>query len=170
MRAAIPIALGVALLAVIGLAQGCALDEILTVDVQKQTRDHYAESLNLDVPPEVTLRQARQLREQSDDRFRNRMENLAEQHRLANQLLDTEIGDAALAEQLIGSGINQGIELGVPMLENVPAGGILASMLVGLGAWFAPRPGDAKRRKEAEDKGYDMGRNETLDSLTRSEK
>jgi len=152
MKSAIPLTLAVAILAAIGLSSGCALDEMLTVDVPKQTRDHFADELGVDVPAEVTLRQARQLREQGDDTFKRRAEDLAEQHRLSNVLLDTEINDAAFAEQLIGSTVNTGIDMGVPYLENLPMGGVAVGLLAALGGWFAPRPGDAKRlRKEKED-------------------
>ena len=38
--------------------------------------------------------------------------------------------------------------------------------------WLAPRPGDAKRTaqqtKAAEDKGYDMGRNEAVELLKKA--
>lgn len=164
----VPLALGLAVLAFTVFAGGCSLDEILTVDVSKKTRDHYKE-LGLDVPPQITLREARQLREESDELLLGKLEAVASKHRSANDELDREIADKATIEEIAGMAVNNGIDLGVPALAGIPGGGIAAALLIGLGGWFAPRPGDAKRiaakTKEAEDKGYDMGRNDAAELL-----
>lgn len=157
MKSFIPLTLAVAILFAIGLSSGCAIDELLTVDVPKQTRDHFADELGVDVPPEVTLRQARQLREQGDDTFKRHVEDLAEDHRRSNVLLDTEIADAAFAEQLISSAVNTGVDLGIPHLEKIPMGGIAASLLVGLAGWVAPRPGDARKLRKEKEASFNEG-------------
>ena len=60
----------------------------------------------------------------------------------------------------------------IPGLANVPGGAILTTLLAGMGMWLAPRPGDNRRRaeraKQAEDKGYDMGRSETMEVLAKA--
>ncbi len=154
------------------LAGGCALDELITVDVPPNTREHFRENLDTTVPPEITLRDARILRAEGDRRLKQRLEQQAADHQASNDALDAEIADGGFIEGLIGSAVNAGIETTLPGLGAVPGGAILTTLLAGLGMWFAPRPGDGKRQAEqakaAEDKGYDLGRAETLDALSKA--
>ena len=151
---------------------GCQVDEMITVSVPPQTREHLREDLGVSVPPEVSLRDARLLRTDGDRRFKQDMERRASDHAASNDALDAEIADGSFVESLVGSAVNTGIEMGVPYLGTVPGGAILATMLTGLGMWFVPRPGEKGRlqvakdeAKEAEDRGYDMGRAEAVSTI-----
>ncbi|XAL97936.1 hypothetical protein OT109_10025 [Phycisphaeraceae bacterium D3-23] len=155
------------LLIAMSLAGGCALDEIVSVDVPPNTRAHFRETLDTEIPPTLTLRDARILRREGDRRIEQRVKAQLANHAASNEALDAEITDGAFIESMIGSAINTGIETALPGLSSVPGGAILTTLLAGMGMWFAPRPGEAKRQakqtKQAEDKGYDMGRQETLE-------
>ena len=152
----------VALLAAMALAGGCALDEIVKVDVPPNTREHFRENLDTSVPPKVTLRDARILRSEGDRKFKESIESQAADHTASNDALDAEIADGTFIESLIGSAVNTGLETYVPGLAAVPGGAILTTLIAGLGMWLVPRPGDGKRIKSAEDKGYDLGRTEAV--------
>ncbi|MFN3167507.1 MAG: hypothetical protein ACE37H_10635 [Phycisphaeraceae bacterium] len=153
-------------------ASGCALDEIVTVDIPPNTRSHFRETLRTDVPAELTLRDARILRVEGDRRLKRQLEQQAADHVASNDALDAEIADGSFIESLLGSAVNTGIETSLPYVGAVPGGAILTTLLAGLGMWFAPRPGDTKRQAEqtkaAEDKGYDMGRSEALEALAKA--
>lgn len=158
----------VALLVGMALAGGCAIDEMVTVDVPPNTREHFRDNLEANVPPSLSLRDARILRAEGDRKFKQRLEMQAADHAASNDALDREIADGAFIEGLIGSSINTGIDLAIPGLATVPGGAILTTLLAGVGMWLVPRPGESKARKKAEDQGYDLGRNETLDSLAKA--
>ena len=170
-----PIALWL-LLAVLLLAMsyagGCSLDEIVTVDVPTSTRAHFRETLQTDVPAELTLRDARLLRAEGDRRFRQRLEAQAADHAASNDALDAQLADGAFIESLLGSTINTGLDVSLPYIGAVPGGAVLTTLIAGLGMWLAPRPGEARRQAEqakaAEDKGYDLGRAEALDLLSKA--
>lgn len=157
------------LLAAMSLAGGCALDEVVSVDIPPNTRAHFRQTLDTRVPPTLTLRDARILRAEGDRRIEQRLKAQLADHAASNDALDAEIADGAFMESLLGSAINTGIEAALPGLGAVPGGAILTTLLAGVGMWLVPRPGDAKRQaqqtKAAEDKGYDMGRNEALELL-----
>jgi hypothetical protein len=161
------------LLTAMTLAGGCALDELVNVDVPPSTRAHFRQTLDTDIPQTLSLRDARLLRAEGDRRIEARVKAQLADHAASNDALDAEIADGAFIESLLGSAVNTGIETALPGLAGVPGGAILTTLLAGLGMWLVPRPGDAKRQaeqtKQAEDKGYDLGRNETLE-LIRHEK
>lgn len=158
------------LLAAMALAGGCALDEIVTIDIPSSTRDHFQQTLETRVPKTLTLRDARILRSEGDRRIEQRLKAQLADHAASNDALDAEIADGAFIESLLGSAINTGIEATLPGLGAVPGGAILTTLLAGVGMWLVPRPGDAKRQaqqnKQAEDKGYDMGRQEAMELLS----
>ena len=157
------------LLVSMSLAGGCSLDEIITVDVPPNTRAHFRETLETDVPPTMSLRDARILRSEGDRRIEASIKAQLADHAASNDALDAELADGAFIESLFASAINTGIDTAIPGLANVPGGAILTALLAGMGMWLAPRPGEAKRRaeraKQAEDKGYDMGRSEAVELL-----
>lgn len=157
------------LLVAISLAGGCALDQLVTVDVPPNTRAHFREKLDTPVPPTLSLRDARILRSEGDRRLRQRIEAQLADHAASNDALDAEIADGTFIESLLGSTINTGVDTALPGLEAVPGGAILTTLLAGLGMWLVPRPGDGKRQaqqaKAAEDNGYDMGRREAMELL-----
>ena len=159
----------VGLLFAMSLAGGCALDEIVTVDIPPSTRAHLRQTIETQVPPTLSLRDARTLRSEGDRRMEQRLKAQLADHAASNDALDAEIADGAFIESLLGSAINTGIEASLPGLAGVPGGAILTTLLAGVGMWLVPRPGDSKRQaeqaKQAEDKGYDMGRNETMELL-----
>lgn len=164
----------VSLLVAMSLAGGCALDEIVTVDVPANTRAHFRETLDTAVPPTLSLRDARILRAEGDRRLKASIQAQLADHAASNDALDAELADGTFIESLLASSINTGLGTTLPGLATLPGGAILTTLLAGLGMWLAPRPGDAKRiaeqTKAAEDKGYDMGRRESLDSLQQSGK
>jgi len=90
--------------AVIGLivamsyAGGCSIDEIVTVDVPPNTREHFRENLEKQVPAEVTLRDARILRSEGDRMLKRRLEQQAADHQASNDALDAEIADGTFIE------------------------------------------------------------------------
>lgn len=157
------------LLVTMSLAGGCSLDEILQVDVPPNTRSHFRERLQTDVPPRLSLRDARILRNEGDRRIEASIKAQLADHAASNDALDAELADGTFIESLLSSAINTGIDTAIPGLSTVPGGAILTTLLAGLGMWLAPRPGDAKRQaqqtKAAEDKGYDMGRSEAAELL-----
>lgn len=165
--------LAAVLLAAMSYAGGCALDEIVTVRVPPNTRTHFRQTLATDVPAELTLRDARLLRAEGDRRLKQQLEQQAADHAASNQALDAQIADGAFIESLLGSAVHTGIDTTLPYLGEVPGGAILTTLLAGLGMWLVPRPGEGKRQaqqtKAAEDKGYDMGRAETLEALARAQ-
>ncbi|MEM9347349.1 MAG: hypothetical protein AAGB26_12105 [Planctomycetota bacterium] len=157
------------LLVAMSLAGGCSLDEVITVDVPPNTRAHFRETLETDVPAKMSLRDARILRGEGDRRIEASVKAQLADHAASNDALDAELADGAFIESLVGSAINTGIETALPGLAGVPGGAILTTLLAGLGMWLVPRPGEAKRQaeqnKQAEDKGYDMGRSEAVELL-----
>lgn len=159
----------IVLLSAMSLAGGCALDEIITVDVPPNTRAHFHETLETNVPPKLSLRDARILRAEGDRRIEEQIKSQLADHAASNDALDDELADGGFIESLLAATINTGIDTAIPGLANVPGGAIVSTLLAGLGMWLAPRPGDGKRRAErvklAEDKGYDMGRSETMEVL-----
>ncbi|MEM9415844.1 MAG: hypothetical protein AAGA29_10255 [Planctomycetota bacterium] len=160
------------LLTAMSCAGGCALDEIVSVDIPPNTRAHFRETLETEVPPTLTLRDARILRREGNRRIEQRLKAQLADHAASNDALDAEIADGAFIESLLGSAINTGIEATLPGLAVVPGGAILTTLLAGIGMWLVPRPGDAKRQaeqtKQAEDKGYDMGRQEAMEMLAKT--
>ena len=158
------------LLTAMSLTGGCSLDEIITVDVPPNTRAHFRETLDTDIPPTLSLRDARILRSEGDRRIEAQIKAQLADHAASNDALDAELADGAFIESLLASSINTGIDTAVPGLANVPGGAILTTLLAGM--WLAPRPGDNRRRaervKQAEDKGYDMGRSETMEVLAKA--
>lgn len=157
------------LLVSMSLASGCSLDEIVQVDVPPNTRTHFRESLGTQVPPKLSLRDARILRSEGDRRIEASIKAQLADHLASNDALDAELADGTFIESLLGSAINTGLDTALPGLATIPGGAILTTLLAGLGMWLAPRPGEAKRQaqqtKAAEDKGYDMGRQEAMELL-----
>jgi hypothetical protein len=160
------------LLVAISLAGGCALDEIVHVDVPPNTRSHFRESLATNVPPQLSLRDARILRSEGDRRIEAQIKSQLADHAASNAALDAEIADGTFIESLLASTINTGLDLAIPGLATVPGGAILTTLLAGLGMWLVPRPGEGKRQaqqtKAAEDKGYNMGRSEAIELITKA--
>lgn len=160
------------LLISMSLAGGCSLDEIVQVDVPPNTRSHFREQLGTDVPPKLSLRDARILRSEGDRRIEASIKSQLADHAASNDALDAELADGTFIESLLGSAINTGLQTALPGLATVPGGAILTTLLAGLGMWLVPRPGDTKRQaqqtKQAEDNGYDMGRNEALELLAKA--
>jgi len=74
----------------------------------------------------------------------------------------TELDRKAELVSLLSSMTNDALTTGIPVLESLPGGGLLATGLVGLGAWFLRSPGtEARLRKEKEssfNKGFEEGR------------
>lgn len=156
------------LLAAMSLASGCALDEIITVDVPPNTRSHFRETLATDVPPTLSLRDARILRSEGDRRIQASIKSQIADHAASNDALDAELADGSLIESLLASSVNTGIDAILPGLATIPGGAILTTLLAGLGMWLVPRPGEGQREKHAEDKGYDMGRDEAVELLKKA--
>lgn len=158
-----------ALFTAMSLAGGCSLDEIVQVDVPPNTRSHFREQLDTNVPPKLSLRDARILRSEGDRRIEASIKAQLADHVASNDALDAELADASFIESLLGSAINTGLETALPGLATVPGGAILTTLLAGLGMWLVPRPGETKRQaqqtKQAEDNGYDMGRVEAVELL-----
>jgi len=144
----------VGLVLLLTVMQGCSIDEIVTVDVPRDAQK------TLGVGDKVTLRDARELREQ-----------LVERNNASLRSFDREIADGAFAEQLGTAAVNDVLPIAVPAVGNLPGGAVLVGLLTGVAGLLTRKPGEGKRLKEAEDKGYDMGRRETLESVkeTRSQ-
>lgn len=159
------------LLVAMSLASGCALDEIVHVDVPPNTRTHFREQLDTNVPTKLSLRDARILRSEGDRRIEAQIKAQLADHAASNDSLDAELADGSFIESLLGSAINTGLDTALPGLATIPGGAILTTLLAGLGMWLVPRPGDAKRQaqqtKAAEDKGYDLGRSEAVSLMTK---
>jgi len=155
-----------ALLVAMSLAGGCSLDEIVTVDVPPNTRAHFRDALETNVPSKLSLRDARILRGEGDRQIEARIKAQLADHAASNAALDAELADGAFIASLLASSINTGLDTALPGLATVPGGAILTTLLAGIGMWLVPRPGEAKRNAEqtkaAEDKGYDMGRTEAM--------
>ena len=170
MKAAIIGLAVVALLAGLSLANGCSMDEMIKVDVPPNTRQHFRDNLGAEVPAVVTLRDARLLRTEGDRKFRESIESQTADHIASNDAFDAEIADGTFIESIMGSLVNLGMETYLPGIGNMPGGAILSTLLAGLGLWFVPSPGTAKRLKKREDEGYDLGREEALDTIKETAK
>ncbi|MEQ9616667.1 MAG: hypothetical protein RLN60_01390 [Phycisphaerales bacterium] len=87
--------------------------------------------------------------------WRASVERTAEQFQL-------ELDRKAELVSLLSTLTNDAMLVGVPVLESLPGGGLLATGLVGFGAWFLRSPGTDKRlarEKEASfNKGLEEGR------------
>ena len=156
-----------ALLTAMSLAGGCSIDEIVTVDIPPNTRTHFRESLDTNVPPRLSLRDARILRAEGDRRIEAQIKAQLANHAASNDTLDAELADGSFIESLLAASINTGIDTAIPGFANVPGGAILTTLLAGLGMWLVPRPGEHRQKKQAEDKGYDMGRSEAMALFTK---
>lgn len=152
MKSAIYWTPAIAVILLVFAAQGCTLDEMITVDVPRDAQK------TLNVGERVTLRDARELREQ-----------LVERNNASVRAFDREIADGEWAEQLGQATVNDIMPIAVPAVGNLPGGMILTGLLTGLAGWFTRSPGTSKKiaqaTKQAEDKGYDMGRSEALETL-----
>jgi len=75
----------------------------------------------------------------------------------------TELDRKAELVSLLSSLTNDALTAGIPVLESLPGGGLLATGLVGLGAWFLRSPGTtarvAKEKEASFNKGLSEGRN-----------
>lgn len=144
----------IALVLLLIAAQGCSLDEIITVDVPRDAQK------TLNVGDKVTLRDARELREQ-----------LVERNNASVRAFDREIADGAFAEELGKATINDILPIAVPAVGTLPGGTILVGLMTGVAGLLTRRPGDSRKikdvEKEAEDRGYDLGRSETIDTLSK---
>lgn len=82
---------------------------------------------------------------------------------------DAEIARGEQVADVLGSLLNLGISTatdaaGASGLGLIPGGSLLITAIAGLGGIMVSKPGTSKRLKEAEDRGYDMGREEAFKS------
>lgn len=134
------------LIVAMSVAGGCSLDEIIRVDVPRDVRTA------TNAPPQVTLREARDLLADYDA-----------QHQTGRDRLIREINDGAFIEQLGAGLVNDGLGLATPMLGTVPGGAILTGLLGGIAGFLTRRP--SKKQLDAE---YDAGRSEAIDTITKA--
>ena len=137
-----------AVISAITLASGCSLDEVITVDVPRDVQK------TMGTGDTVNLREARQLREQ-----------LVERQAASVRAFDREIADGAFQEELGGMVINDVLPIAIPAVGELPGGTVLVGLITGIAGLMTRRPGDGGKLKEAEDKGYDMGRTEAAELL-----
>ena len=130
----------------IAYAGGCSLDEMIRVDVAREVRE------TTGAPPQVTLREARDLLEDYDAKTQTGRDRLIR-----------EINDGAFIEQLGAGLVNDGVERATPLLGNVPGGAILTGLLGAIAGYVTRRP--SKKQLDAE---YDAGREEAIDTVNRA--
>lgn len=130
-------------LSLVALA-GCQIGDLVRVNVPQAVR------LTVPSEPRVSFNEAKVVY----DDWRAGVERTAEQFR-------QELDRKAELVSLLASLTSDGLAAGIPALESLPGGGLLATGLVGLGAWFIRSPGtEARLRKEKEasfNKGLEEG-------------
>ena len=76
-----------------------------------------------------------------------------------------ELDRKAELVSLLSSLTNDALTTGIPVLQSLPGGGLLATGLVGFGAWFLRSPGTtrliAKEKEASFNKGLEKGSNAT---------
>lgn len=138
----------VLIVAALTLVGGCSLDEVIRVDVPRDVQK------DMGVGSKISLRDARELRE-----------TLLERQQASIRAFDREIADGAFAEEFAGAAVNDLMPIALPAVGNLPGGAVLVGLVTGIAGLITRRPGDAKKIKEAEDSGYDMGRTEGIQTI-----
>jgi len=69
----------------------------------------------------------------------------------------TELDRKAELVSLLSSITNDAMTSGIPVLESLPGGGLLATGLVGLGAWFLKSPGTTKMVSKEKESSFNRG-------------
>ena len=142
----------IGLIAAMSFAGGCSLDKVVQVDVPPTTREHMRENLGVNVPPTVTLRDARILRSEGDRKLEAKVKQQVADHIASNESLDAEIADGSFVESLLGSAVNTGIETAIPGIATIPGGAILTTLLGGVAGYLTRRT-----PKAVLDAEYDLG-------------
>lgn len=139
------LALGVASAIALFALAGCQVGDLVQANVPQSVRKVVPSE------PRVSYNEAKVV--YAD--WRASVERTAEQ-------FQTELDRKAELVSLLGTLTNDAMLVGVPVLESLPGGGLLATGLVGFGAWFLRSPGTDKRlarEKEASfNKGLEQGR------------
>lgn len=158
------VGIGISLLIVGMFISGCSVGSFVRTKVPEEAALELGQP-GLPVQTDVTHDEGVELFGRWQDRVRQRMERDARVTALFQRNL-SESGERVAFIEGLGA---QGLELAVPYVQTLPFGGFLATALVGLGGWLFPRPGESKAVKAAEDRGYDLGRNEAIDTAKRVE-
>lgn len=147
------IALGAAAAILLFALAGCQVGELVQTSVPQSVRQVIPSE------PRVSFNEARVV--YAD--WRASVERTAEQ-------FQQELDRKAELVSLLSSLSNEALLAGVPALEALPGGGLLATGLVGLGAWFLRAPGTDRRlaqEKQASfNKGLEDGRTLQLPTVT----
>ena len=139
------LALGAAASIALFALAGCQVGDVVQANVPQAVRKVVPSE------PRVSFNEAKVV--YAD--WRASVERTAEQ-------FQSELDRKAELVSLLSSLTNDALLVGVPVLESLPGGGLLATGLVGFGAWFLRSPGTDKRlarEKEASfNKGLEEGR------------
>lgn len=133
----------------ITMASGCSLDDVVKVNVPPAVRE-----VTNTKTKQVPLSRVTRVRERYIAEVTSNLEEF-----------DANIEQASVFRDFAASLLNTGLTAGQGALAGVPGGGFLLAGLTGLGGLFLRKPGTGQLLKDAEDKGYDQGRNETVASI-----
>jgi len=134
------LALGIAAAIAIVALSGCQVGDLVQANVPQSVRKVVPSE------PRVSYNEAKVV--YAD--WRASVERTAEQFQL-------ELDRKAELVSLLGSLTNDAMMVGIPVLESLPGGGLLATGLVGLGAWFLRSPGTTGRIAREKEASFNKG-------------
>jgi len=137
--------LGIAAVIILSALGGCQIGDLVQTNVPQAVRKVVPSE------PRVSFNDAKVV--YAD--WRASVERTAEQ-------FQSELDRKAELVSLLSSLTNNALLVGVPVLESLPGGGLLATALVGFGAWFLRSPGTtqmiAKEKESSFNRGLEEGR------------
>jgi len=136
----------VGLVVLMTACSGVTLADLVQADVNQDVQEATQS------PAKVSLSDAPFVREKYVNDFKT---NLAH--------LDSEIADAQLFADFIGSLVNTGLQLSEGPLQGVPMGGVIFATLGGLAGLFIRKPGTQKEIDDAWDEAAAKTREALLD-------
>lgn len=147
------IVLGVALLAFMGAANGCQLDEIVQVPVNRQVREVTG------APSKVSVKESKYVLAEYQRKYQAKLADLESEYKGG---LDQFVEDIDRQTTVVAFGdslISEGVALAIPAVGNLPGGAILSSLLIGAGGLLVGRRYPSK---SAADRLWEEGRDDTL--------
>ncbi|MCB9838200.1 MAG: hypothetical protein H6813_02580 [Phycisphaeraceae bacterium] len=134
------LALGIAAAIAIFALSGCQVGDLVQANVPQSVRKVVPSE------PRVSYNEAKLV--YAD--WRASVERTAEQ-------FQQELDRKAELVSLLSSLTNDALTAGIPVLESLPGGGLLATGLVGLGAWFLRSPGTTSRIAREKEASFNKG-------------
>lgn len=159
----------IAVIVALSFAGGCSLDN-LTVDVPRPVQQE------LNVPAKTTLREAPYLLEDYQRRYQAKADALDAEYQSGSRQFTANIEDTVQLKNLITQSVDSGVPIVNEAIGNagIPGGLILSGLVTSLAGYLTGKSRMARTipvvTKQAEDKGYDMGKSDTLDTVAKVSK